>query len=57
MDPATLLALASELRARAAEAPEAERADLLFLAAEYEAAAARGTIADQGDDFSVIIPN
>ncbi len=50
-----LLQLAAELRERAAAAAEPERADLLFLAEEYEASARAGC-ADKVGAFSVKIP-
>lgn len=51
-----LLRRASELRQRAAAAPAGEGADLLFLATEYEAAAASGT-PDKDVPFFVELPN
>ncbi|MCD2314794.1 hypothetical protein LQ954_01375 [Sphingomonas sp. IC-11] len=52
-----LLDLAMKLRARAASAGPSEREDLLFLANEYEAMAARSFKTDQAEPVSVILPN
>ncbi len=54
MTSADLLQLAAEFRQRAAAVGLAERADLLFLAEEYEAAA--GTAADKQAPISVKLP-
>ncbi len=50
-----LLEIAAELRARAAAAPAAERADLLYLAEEYEASA-RNAAMDKVRPFNVYMP-
>lgn len=50
-----LTRLAAELRDRARKADPGEQADLLFLAAEYEAIAACSGHAD-GMDLAVLIP-
>lgn len=55
MTPLGLLQLAAELRKRAAAARLQERADLLFLAEEYEATARRGQ-PDKDASFSVRLP-
>jgi len=55
MTPSSLLQVAAELRERAAAAGEAERAELLFLAQEYETSARDG-FADKAHPFSVILP-
>lgn len=48
--------IAMELRQRAAEANEDERADLLFLAAEYDAFIDGDSSGDPAGDFFVILP-
>lgn len=55
MTPPGPLQLAIELRKRAAAARLQERADLLFLAEEYEATARRGA-SDKDVPFSVRLP-
>jgi hypothetical protein len=50
-----LLQIAAELRARAAVASAAERADLLYLAEEYEASA-RNAATDKVGSFTVYMP-
>lgn len=55
MTPHMLLQLAAELRERAAVADLPERADLLYLAEEYEASARSGH-ADKTRGFSVKLP-
>ena len=55
MTPPGLLQLAAELRKRAAAARLQAKADLLFLAEEYEAAARCGA-PDKDVPFSVRIP-
>lgn len=55
MTPPTLLQLATELRRRAAAAELQQKADLLFLAEEYEATA-RGHTQDKDLRFSVKLP-
>lgn len=55
MTPHMLLQLAAELRARAAVAENPERADLLYLAEEYEASARSGP-AEKTRGFSVKLP-
>jgi len=55
MDAADLSQLAAELRRRAATADPTEKADLLFLADEYEAAAREGAL-DKPRPFSVKLP-
>jgi len=54
MQPSELLQIAAEFRALAAAATEAERADLLYLAEEYEASARAGP-QDKVRPFSVLM--
>lgn len=55
MAPSAMLQLAAELRERAAVVTDPERADLLFLAEEYEASARTGGT-DKVRGFSVTLP-
>ena len=55
MQPSELLQIAAHFRVLAATATEAERADLLYLAEEYEASARNGP-QDKLRPFSVQLP-
>ena len=55
MNPVMLLQIALELRERAAAAEAHQRADLLFLAEEYEATARQRDL-DNAARFSVKLP-
>lgn len=55
MTSLALLQLAAELRRRAAAASHSEKADLLFLAEEYETTAGSGRVDKEGG-FSVKLP-
>ena len=56
MDLKDPLALATELRSRAADAPAEQRADLLFLAAEYERMADMAPLSPDGEQVRVRLP-
>lgn len=56
MDLQNPLALAAELRSRALSATAGERADLLFLAAEYERLAAEGEPGAGPGSVAVFLP-
>jgi hypothetical protein len=56
MQPSDLLRIAAQFRKLATMATEAERADLLYLAEEYEASARAGP-QDKLRPFSVQMPN
>lgn len=55
MQPSELLQIAAQFRVLAAAATEAERADLLYLAEEYEASARAGP-QDKLRPFTVQMP-
>ena len=56
MDLKDPLALATELRIRAADAQAEQRADLLFLAAEYERMADMAPLSPDGEQVRVRLP-
>lgn len=56
MDLKDPLALATELRIRAADAEAEQRADLLFLAAEYERMADMVPLSPDGEQVRVRLP-